>query len=99
ILKMDRTFLADLHRQGNSGPVIQAVVGLAHALGMDVVAEGVEIEGPRAALLELGCGFGQAFLFGRPAEFADQAAPALPACAPALDGPDHLARSRLQPPP
>ena len=79
ILKMDRTFLADLHRQGNSGPVIQAVVGLAHALGMDVVAEGVEIEEQRAALLELGCGFGQGFLFGRPAEFADQAEPALPA--------------------
>ena len=71
ILKMDRTFLADLHRQGNSAPVIQAVVTLAHALGMDVVAEGVEIEEQRAALLELGCGFGQGFLFGRPAASAE----------------------------
>lgn len=70
ILKMDRTFLAGLHRQGNSAPVIRAVVTLAHALGMDVVAEGVEIEEQRAALLELGCGFGQGFLFGHPAATA-----------------------------
>ncbi|MCE7032292.1 EAL domain-containing protein [Lysobacter sp. GX 14042] len=67
ILKIDRTFLADLHRHGNSRAVIEAVLNLARALGMDVVAEGVEVEAQRQTLLELGCGFGQGFLFGRPA--------------------------------
>ena len=67
ILKIDRTFLADLNRQGNSAAVIQAVLTLARALGMDVVAEGVEVEEQRAALLAMGCGFGQGYLFGRPA--------------------------------
>lgn len=67
ILKIDRTFLADLHRHGNSRAVIEAVLNLARALGMDVVAEGVEVEAQRQTLLDLGCGFGQGFLFGRPA--------------------------------
>lgn len=75
ILKIDRTFLADLHRRGNSAAVIEAVVTLARALGMDVVAEGVEVEEQRAALMELGCGFGQGFLFGHPAAVSVPEAP------------------------
>src|SRR5690606_26448031 len=58
MLKIDRTFLAALDRQDNSAAVIDAVLSLARALRMDVVAEGIEVEEQRAALVALGCGFG-----------------------------------------
>jgi diguanylate cyclase (GGDEF)-like protein len=67
VLKIDRTFLAALDQQDNSGAVIAAVLALARALGMDVVAEGIETETQRRALIELGCEFGQGYLFGYPA--------------------------------
>jgi EAL domain-containing protein (putative c-di-GMP-specific phosphodiesterase class I) len=38
---------------------------------MDVVAEGIEIEAVRTKLLELGCNYGQGWLFGRPVELKD----------------------------
>ncbi|MGV8940798.1 MAG: EAL domain-containing protein [Lysobacter sp.] len=67
VLKIDRTFLAALDRQHSGGAVIAAVLALARALGMDVVAEGIETETQRRALIELGCEFGQGYLFGYPA--------------------------------
>jgi len=66
VLKIDRTFLASLGQQGHSAAVISAVIALAGALGLDVVAEGIETEEQRQALLELGCEFGQGYLFGKP---------------------------------
>ncbi|MEN1961252.1 EAL domain-containing protein [Luteimonas sp. MJ246] len=66
MLKIDRTFLAALDRQGNSAAVVDAVLALARALRMDVVAEGIEAEEQRAALVALGCIFGQGYLFGHP---------------------------------
>ena len=66
VLKIDRSFLAALDRQDNSAAVIDAIISVARALRMDVVAEGIETERQRAALVALGCGFGQGYLFGRP---------------------------------
>ena len=43
-------------------------IRLAHSLGMDVVAEGIETDDVRKKLLELGCNYGQGWLFGRPSE-------------------------------
>ena len=45
--------------------IISAVVNLGHSLGIKVVAEGVETEDQEHRLLELGCEFGQGFLFSR----------------------------------
>ncbi|RNF83656.1 EAL domain-containing protein [Lysobacter psychrotolerans] len=69
MLKIDRTFVAALGEEGkdNSALVIAAVLALARALGMGVVAEGIESTEQRQALLALGCEFGQGHLFGRPA--------------------------------
>src|SRR5690606_18568518 len=70
VLKIDRTFLAALERKDNSAAVIDAIISVARALRMEVVAEGIETEEQRAALVALGCGFGQGYLFGRPQAMA-----------------------------
>src|SRR5690606_36701579 len=67
MIRIDRTFLAALGRPGNCAAVVSAVIALARALGMAVVAEGIETPEQHRLLLGLGCGFGQGYLFGRPA--------------------------------
>jgi EAL domain-containing protein (putative c-di-GMP-specific phosphodiesterase class I) len=54
-----------------SREIVSSSIQLAHTLGMDVVAEGIETEAVRNKLLELGCNYGQGWLFGRPAELKD----------------------------
>jgi EAL domain-containing protein (putative c-di-GMP-specific phosphodiesterase class I) len=50
-----------------SAKIIQASIELAHSFKMDVVAEGIETEEQRTALLQRGCDYGQGWLFGKPA--------------------------------
>jgi len=66
LLKMDRSFVARLHEAEGGRRIAQSVVALGEGLGMAVVAEGVEREAQREALLDLGCARGQGFLFARP---------------------------------
>jgi len=47
--------------------VVAAILALARALGIQVIAEGIETAAQRNALLRMGCEFGQGFLLGRPA--------------------------------
>ncbi len=72
MLKIDRSFVVGLGSSGsdNSTSIVTAILTLAHALGMDVVAEGIETEEQRAALIALGCEYGQGYLLGRPAPIA-----------------------------
>lgn len=65
-LKIDRSFVGDLEHSTNARAVVAAVVGLAHALGLRVVAEGVETERQRDILLAMDCDELQGFLFARP---------------------------------
>jgi diguanylate cyclase (GGDEF)-like protein len=65
-LKIDRTFINDLKSSNDARAVVDAVVRLAHALGLRVVAEGVETEAQREILLALGCDELQGYLFARP---------------------------------
>jgi diguanylate cyclase (GGDEF)-like protein len=65
-LKVDRRFVAGLGRDAGDDAIVEAVVGLAHTLGLGVVAEGVETAEQAARLRELGCRLGQGFYFGRP---------------------------------
>ena len=67
-LKIDRYFTSSMLASAQSGEIVNSSIQLAHSLGMDVVAEGIETEEVRRKLLELGCNFGQGWLFGRPAE-------------------------------
>jgi EAL domain-containing protein (putative c-di-GMP-specific phosphodiesterase class I) len=65
-LKLDRSFLTRSTHKGKTFEVVRAVIQLAHALGMDVVAEGVEAVEQADALRSLGCEYGQGFHFARP---------------------------------
>ncbi len=67
-LKIDRSFIADLGQTGGKGSeaVVKAILALARSLDIEVVGEGVETEAQRRILLELGCEFGQGFLFAYP---------------------------------
>lgn len=65
-LKIDRSFVADLDSAGHTPVVVRAICALAASLGIEVIAEGVETEAQREALMEMGCTIGQGFLFSRP---------------------------------
>jgi len=70
VLKIDRTFVKDLDAAGTEGQqarvLAQAITGLAHSLGLRVVAEGVETVEQLGVLREFGCDEAQGFLFARP---------------------------------
>jgi diguanylate cyclase (GGDEF)-like protein len=70
-LKIDRTFVASLGSSGSTGAIIQAIVTLGHALGMKVLAEGVETDEQRVLLRLAGCDEMQGFLFARPGPAAE----------------------------
>jgi predicted signal transduction protein with EAL and GGDEF domain len=65
-LKIDTSFVAGLGSDRPRTAIVRAIVGLGHALGITVVAEGVENAAQAFALRALGCEFGQGFHFGRP---------------------------------
>lgn len=65
-LKIDRSFVHDLEASDDARAIVAAVVQLAHALGLRVVAEGVETEAQRDILLGLGCDELQGFFFAKP---------------------------------
>ncbi len=67
VLKIDRSFVERM-TGGNEQPlqIVRTIVELARVLGMDVVAEGIETQEQYALLRQLGCRFGQGFLFSRP---------------------------------
>ncbi|MEA4856126.1 EAL domain-containing protein [Solidesulfovibrio sp.] len=64
-LKVDRAFVSELDASENR-KIVGAVVALAHSLGLDVVAEGVELEAQSDVLSAFACEAGQGFLFSRP---------------------------------
>ncbi len=65
ILKIDRSFIRGMGLEGEKDEIVRAVVGLAHSLRMQVVAEGVETEGQLASLRAMDCDFGQGYLLCR----------------------------------
>ena len=71
ILKVDQSFICRMVSDNHSTGIVETILTLAQKLGKQVVAEGVEHEEQVAALLALGCGFGQGFLFSQPLWAAD----------------------------
>ncbi len=65
-LKIDRAFVRELDTRADDRALVQAILGMAAALSIDVIAEGVETASQRDALLALGCWQQQGYLFCRP---------------------------------
>jgi EAL domain-containing protein (putative c-di-GMP-specific phosphodiesterase class I) len=66
ILKVDRSFISDLDEAGEISDLTAAIMGLAGILHLQAVAEGIETAGQLERLQQLGCEFGQGYLFHRP---------------------------------
>ncbi|UVK38976.1 bifunctional diguanylate cyclase/phosphodiesterase [Mesorhizobium sp. AR10] len=69
-LKIDRSFVSRIDTDASSGAVVSTIVGLSRALGVSIIAEGVETENQATLLRAAGCEVMQGFLFGRPAPLA-----------------------------
>ncbi len=65
-IKLDKVFIAQINENKASRALVDAVIRLAHALDLNVVAEGVETESQREALADLGCNQMQGYLFSKP---------------------------------
>jgi len=70
-LKIDRSFVMTMLTRPESMVVVRTIASMAHALAMDIVAEGAETAAEAASLAELGCEFCQGFYFARPMPAAD----------------------------
>ena len=67
-IKIDRSFVAPLDDPDKGPGLVPAIVEIGRALGMTTIAEGIETERELERLQEIGCTFGQGYLFGRPAD-------------------------------
>ncbi len=66
-VKIDQSFVREIRQAADRPPLVQSIIGMSHALGKRVVAEGVETEAQLRALIDMDCDVGQGFLLGRPA--------------------------------
>jgi diguanylate cyclase (GGDEF)-like protein len=73
-VKIDKSFMRALDTDADSARYVAAIIGLCHALGLEMTAEGIEDAPTLLRLRELGCTYGQGYLFGRavPAEEASR---------------------------
>jgi EAL domain-containing protein (putative c-di-GMP-specific phosphodiesterase class I) len=74
-LKIDQSFTRNVDTDTNDQILCEAIIVMAHKLGMKVIAEGVETEAQRQVLLAAGCDFGQGYLFSKPliaSDFAEK---------------------------
>ena len=65
-LKVDRSFVSKIQSQTEGAEIIHTIITLAHSLGMDVVAEGIETKTQLEKLKELECNYGQGYLISQP---------------------------------
>jgi diguanylate cyclase (GGDEF)-like protein/PAS domain S-box-containing protein len=65
-LKVDQAFVQALETDANDRALVEAIIVMAHKLGLKVIAEGVETAGQRDVLAHMGCDFGQGYFFARP---------------------------------
>jgi diguanylate cyclase (GGDEF)-like protein len=65
-LKVDRSFVSNMSKGSKNQEIVSTIVMLAHQLGMDLVAEGIETETEKNILQSLNCEYGQGYLFAKP---------------------------------
>lgn len=66
VLKIDRSFVIDLELNEDDRAICKAIINMAHSLGMEVIAEGVENHAQRDLLHDLGCHMIQGYLYSKP---------------------------------
>lgn len=66
IVKIDQSFIADIGEAPTGGAIVAAVTNLAHVLGLQVTAEGVETQVQRDEVRTIGCEAAQGFFYARP---------------------------------
>jgi len=66
VLKIDRQFVTDINSDTAAAGIVETIIILARTLGLQIVAEGIETSAQRRKLLELGCRYGQGYLWSQP---------------------------------
>ena len=69
-LKIDRSFVQDMCEDSNDRIIVETIIGMAHHMGLAVIAEGVETQAQQKLLEERGCGAYQGYYFSRPLDEA-----------------------------
>ena len=70
-LKIDRSFVQDVHVDPDAAPIVEAIIAMARKLKLETIAEGVEHEAQRHFLVDAGCSGLQGYLLGRPMPIED----------------------------
>ncbi|WP_247894211.1 putative bifunctional diguanylate cyclase/phosphodiesterase [Azospirillum sp. B510] len=83
MLKIDRCFVSEMCGGAAAARLVEAIIAMAHGLGLETIAEGVETEEQFRFLRSRGCDLMQGYLLGRPVPLADIAAGYLPGGVPA----------------
>ncbi|SMF89036.1 diguanylate cyclase/phosphodiesterase [Azospirillum oryzae] len=71
VLKIDKSFISALGTDPRQESLLRGIVELAHRIGLEVVAEGIETETEREVVTRVGCDYAQGYLFARPLSVAD----------------------------
>ncbi len=71
VLKIDKSFISALGTDPRQESLLRGIVELAHRIGLEVVAEGIETEAEREVVTRIGCDYAQGYLFARPLSVAD----------------------------
>ena len=65
-LKVDKSFVQDMHDGNNDNTLVGAIIAMGRSLGLEIVAEGVELKSHLTALQRMGCHYAQGYYFSRP---------------------------------
>jgi EAL domain-containing protein (putative c-di-GMP-specific phosphodiesterase class I) len=71
VVKIDRSFVDTMASSPQQRALVEGIVRLAHTLGLEIVAEGIERATEREMLADIGCPMGQGYLFARPMPYRD----------------------------
>jgi EAL domain-containing protein (putative c-di-GMP-specific phosphodiesterase class I) len=66
VVKLDKSFVGEIALSAQQRALVEGIVQLANTLGLEVIAEGIETQEQRDILADIGCPYGQGYLFSKP---------------------------------